>query len=65
MILILIVIYLLIMAIEVPGLLGKRQYKELTAFMIVFVIGLYMGLAFFLHWPLSAPFEALSTYMGR
>lgn len=59
------IIYLLIIIVEVPGLLRKRQYKELTAFMVVFLIGLYMGLAFFLQWPLIAPFEALTTYIGE
>jgi uncharacterized membrane protein len=65
MIWILMAIYILIIIIEVPGLLKKQQYKELTAFMVLFVIALYMGLAFFFQWPLSAPFETLSTYMGR
>lgn len=63
MIWILIVIFILIMITEVPGLLKQQQYKELTAFMMVFIIGLYMGLAFFLHWPLVAPFEAIITYL--
>lgn len=64
MIWILMVIYLLIIILEVPGLLRKHQYRELTAFMVVFVIALYMGLAFLWQWPLRAPFEALSTYLG-
>lgn len=64
MIWILMAIYLLIIIIEVPTLLRKQLYKELTAFMVLFLIGFYMGLAFFLQWPLSAPFEALSAYMG-
>ncbi len=63
---ILIVIYLLILLIEVPGLLKKQLYKELMIFMGFFIIGLYMGVAFFYHWPLLAPFEALTTYVeGR
>lgn len=65
MILILIAIYLLILLIEIPGLLIKKQYKECTVFMIFFTIGLYMGLAFIYQWPLLAPFEALMMYMER
>lgn len=64
MIWILIVIYILILIIEVPGLLRNPQHKELTVFMVLFIIGLYMGVAFFYQWPLVAPFEALMTYTG-
>ena len=64
MIWILALVYILIIMIEVPGLLRKQLYRELTAFMVLFVIGLYMGLAFFYQWPLSAPFEAFTTYIG-
>ncbi len=63
MIWILIAIYLLIILIEVPGLLKKRLYAELKVFIAVFIIGLYMGLAFFYQWPLAGPFEALTTYV--
>lgn len=58
------IIYLLIIIVEVPGLLKKRLYIEFTAFMFVFLIGLYMGLAYFFQWPLRTPFEALTTYIG-
>jgi len=65
MIFYLIVIYLLIIFIEVPSLLKKNLYAELKAFSILFIIGLYMGLAYSYQWPLTAPFKVLITYMGR
>ena len=65
MIWILAAIYILIILIEVPGLLKKQLYSELKAFMVLFILGLYMGLAFFYHWPLTEPFEALTVYMER
>ena len=58
-------IYLLIILIEIPGLIKKQLYVEFKALMVLFGIGLYMGLAYFYQWPLTAPFEALTTYMGR
>ncbi len=60
--LILIAIYIVILLIEVPGLLKKRLYPELMVFMALFLIGLYMGLAYSFQWPLGAPFEALAIY---
>lgn len=65
MVLILIIIYLLILLIEIPGLIVQKQYKEIIVFMGFFAISLYMGLAFFYQWPLTGPFEALLTYMER
>lgn len=63
MVWLLIIVYLLILLIEIPGLIVKNQHKELLVFMIFFSISLYMGLAFFYRWPLSGPFESLLTYL--
>lgn len=65
MVLLLIIIYLLILLMEIPGLMVKKQHKELLVFMVFFSISLYMGLAFFYRWPLSGPFESLLTFMER
>lgn len=65
MILILIAIYLLILLIEIPGLIVKKQYKELIVFGVFYSISLYMGLAFYFHWPLDGPFKSLMLYMER
>lgn len=63
MIWILVVIYILIIAVEVPSLFKRRMYPELGAFAMVFVIGLYMSLAFYYEWPLTGLFQALINYM--
>lgn len=65
MIFVLIIIYLLILLIEIPGLIVKKQHKELLVFVVFFSISLYMGLAFFYRWPLTMPFETLLSYMER
>ncbi|MDD3270375.1 MAG: hypothetical protein PHX14_13735 [Syntrophomonadaceae bacterium] len=59
MIWILVVIYILIIAVEVPSLARNRMYRELGAFVIVFSIGLYMSLAFYYEWPLTELFQAI------
>ncbi|MDD2619908.1 MAG: hypothetical protein PHC92_04465 [Syntrophomonadaceae bacterium] len=64
MIWILVLIYVLIIATEVPSLVKSRMYPELAAFVVVFMIGLYISLAFFYEWPLREPFQALmNPYM--
>jgi hypothetical protein len=55
---------LLIFFIEAPGLIRDKHYKELVIFLILLFIGFFMGLAFFLKWPLNAPFEAIVEYFG-
>jgi len=40
-------IYFLIIIFEVPALLKRHLYKELSVFMVFFAISLYVGLAFF------------------
>ncbi len=65
MIWILVAIYILILAIELPSLIKKRLYRELGTFSVYFVIGLYMSLAFYYGWPLAGPFEALASALGR
>lgn len=66
MIWILVVIYIVIIALEVPPLARNRMYPELGAFVIVFAIGLYMSLAFYYEWPLTVYFQAIinSVQMG-
>ncbi len=63
MIWVLVVIYFLIIFIEVPPLVKKRMYPELGVFFAVFVIALYMSLAFYYEWPLIGPFDALIKYV--
>jgi uncharacterized membrane protein len=55
---------ILILIIEAPGLVRQKHYKELYALVILLLIGFFMGLAFFLKWPLAAPFNAVTAYFG-
>lgn len=61
----LLLINLLILVIEVPYLVRKRLYRELSVFTFFFAIGLYFSLGFYYHWPLQEPFVALVTYAGQ
>lgn len=56
---------ILILIIEAPGLIRQKHYKEFYVLMVLLLIGFFMGLAFFLKWPLSVPFDALTTYFGE
>jgi len=55
---------IIIAAIEAPGLIRRHRYREFIFFMVVLLIGFFMGVGFFLKWPLSAPFEALAACFG-
>ncbi len=55
MIMLLILIYLAIMAVEVPVLLREGRRKELLVFTLVFLPGIYMSLAQYFHWFLPNP----------
>lgn len=54
----------LILYMEVPALIKKRQYKDLSVFMVLFGVGLYISLAFNYGWPLKEPFNALISYVA-
>lgn len=59
----LLIINLLALLIEAPSLIKGRMYRELGVFMAFFAFGLYFSLAFYFHWPLQEPFNALSSYV--
>lgn len=63
MIWILVAIYVVILALEVPPLLKQKMYPELGAFLAFFIIGMYVSLAYYYEWPLAGPFNALMNYM--
>lgn len=54
---ILIAIYGLIIFLEVPALVANHWYKDLSIFIVLFIIGVYMSLAQFYSWPLGNPFQ--------
>jgi len=57
-------INLAVLIMEVPTLVKDRMYKELGVFAVIFVIGLYVSLAFNYNWPLKEPFNALMAYLA-
>lgn len=57
-------INLLVLFLEAPALIKKREYKDLSVFIVFFVIGLYISLAFNYGWPLKEPFNALIPYVA-
>lgn len=59
----LLLINVTVLAIEAPSLVKNRMYRELKVFSFFFVVGLYFGLAFYFHWPLQGPFNALVTHV--
>ncbi len=59
MIILLIAIYALILASELPNLIKKRWYKEIMVFSILFLISVYMGMVQFYHWPFYNPLDTL------
>lgn len=62
---ILLLIFILILAIELPELVRKRLYKEILVFMGFYVFGVYLSVAFFYNWPLYNPFEAFAHIFPR
>ncbi|MGE5390640.1 MAG: hypothetical protein ACM3PE_06200 [Deltaproteobacteria bacterium] len=63
MVWLLLLINLLALLTEAPFLIKDHMYRELGVFMVFFAIGLYFSLAFYFHWPLQEPFNALVSYM--
>ncbi|NLW90275.1 MAG: hypothetical protein GXY34_01550 [Syntrophomonadaceae bacterium] len=57
-------INLLVLLMEAPALIKKRQYKDLSVFFALFAIGLYASLAFYYGWPLQEPFNALISHVA-
>ncbi|NLB18970.1 MAG: hypothetical protein GX825_09645 [Syntrophomonadaceae bacterium] len=51
MIWILVFIYILILALELPALLRDRWYKEIAVFAVLFTISVYLGMVQIYDWP--------------
>ena len=54
-----ILIYAFIIIINVPGLLKRKEWRELTAFSILYVIALVLGLMYVLDIPIPSPMKGL------
>jgi hypothetical protein len=61
----LIIIYILILWSELPELWRLRWYKELAVFSVIFLLGFYMGMVQFYHWPFYDPFAAILPMWGN
>ena len=59
MFLLLLGIFITIFILEVPQLIKKGYYREITVFMFFFVAGVYMSLSQFFDWPLYNPLKLL------
>ncbi len=55
----LILIYALIIIINVPGLVKRKEWRELTAFAVLYVIALALGLMYVLDIPVPSPMKGL------
>lgn len=64
MIFLLISIFIIIIALEIPQLIKKSYFKEIGVFIFFFIIGLYMSLAQLYGWKLYNPLEALIILMA-
>lgn len=55
----LLLIYALIIIINVPGLIKRKEWKELTAFSILYVIAFTLGLMYVLDIPVPSAMKGL------
>lgn len=58
---ILLLIFILILAIELPELIRQKLYKEIIVFSAFYLIGVYLSIAFFYDLALYNPFEAFAN----
>lgn len=65
LIIVLIVIFLLIIFLELPSLLKEKLYKEVLAFSVVLIVGIFMSLANFYNWPIYNPIEDLALFLSK
>ncbi len=59
MLAILILIFVVIVALEVPALIKQRQYRGLVVFMSFYLLGVYLGLAQYYGWAIYNPFTII------
>jgi ABC-type Mn2+/Zn2+ transport system permease subunit len=55
----LLLIYAFIIIINVPGLIKRKEWRELTAFSILYVIAFALGLMYVLDIPIPSPMKGL------
>lgn len=72
MIILLILVFAAIIALEVPGLLRKKMWRELAAFSVLLLIGMVLSFGQVLKLPLPNPtrgieavFRPVSQYLEK
>lgn len=72
MIVLLMLVFVIIIAFEVPGLVRKKMWRELTAFSVLLFIGMVLSFGQALKLPIPNPtrgieavFRPLSQYLER
>lgn len=72
MILLLILVFAVIIAFEVPGLVRKKMWRELTAFSVLLLMGMILSFGQALKLPLPNPtrgieavFRPISQYLEK
>lgn len=60
----LIIIYALIAVLNIPQLAKKKEWRELSAFLIFYVIAFVLGLLYVLDIPIPSPMKGLQTLIS-
>jgi len=58
----LILIYGFIIIVNVPGLIKRKEWKELIAFSVLYVIAFALGLMYVLDIPIPSPMKGLQHF---
>ena len=53
------IIYALIIIINVPGLIKRKEWRELTVFSVLYIIPFALGLMYVLDIPIPSPMKGL------
>lgn len=61
----LIAVFLLILILELPGLVKRKRVRDLMAFLLVYSICIYLGLAQFFDWPMYIPLKAGADFLSN
>jgi len=59
----LLLIYALIIIISVPGLIKRREWRELAAFSILYIVAFVLGLLYALDIPIPSPMKGLQHFI--
>ncbi|MDD4237621.1 MAG: hypothetical protein PHT62_03560 [Desulfotomaculaceae bacterium] len=63
-ILLLVLVFAVIIALEAPGLVRKKMWRELTAFSVLLLIGMILSFGQVLQLPLPNPTSGIDAVFG-